>query len=548
MQFGCVHARALAMVCAAFTGLLAVAAPARAGEDVFRFMTPIGPPTQQNAAPQQQQQQQNNANTKVDFQTLLKAAERGDPVAQMKVSLSYVLAARNNQQLTPQQKASYFAAGVKWARASADQNHAGGQNLLGMIYETGSGVPQNKIEAVRLYRLSSAQGDPDGQLNLGKAYLTGSGVPQDFAEARELFMKSAAQNNLDAENYMGILYFFGRGVAKDETEAARWFRRAAGHGHGMGQLNLARAYANGTGVATDSMLAYFWFNLAAARLVGPQQTQATQGRDAAAARLGPAELERAQAVARDWKPNAAAAEATEAELRHDLPLARNAGAQGAAGGSKSANPPLRGSGTGFVITKTGHVLTNAHVVNECNGVRVRSPGDTPIAADVVAKDGQNDLAVIKTSKPLSRVAAFREGPGVHQGDSVVVYGFPLGEALAAEGNLATGNVSALAGLANDSRQLQISTPIQPGNSGGPLVDMSGNVVGIVVAKLNALAMMRLTGDVPQNVNFAIKASVARSFLEANGIDYQTSRSGESLQTAEVADRTRKFTVKVECLR
>jgi len=157
--------------------------------------------------------------------------------------------------------------------------------------------------------------------------------------------------------------------------------------------------------------------------------------------------------------------------------------------------------------------------------------------------------VVKLATALPRVATFRAGQPLRQGDGVVVYGFPLGSALAAEGNLTTGNISALAGIANDSRQLQISAPVQPGNSGGPLVDMSGNVIGVVVSKLNALTMMKATGDVPQNVNFAIKAGVAESFLEANGIDYQTAPSAAAtLQVSDVGERAKRFTVKLECLR
>ena len=82
-------------------------------------------------------------------------------------------------------------------------------------------------------------------------------------------------------------------------------------------------------------------------------------------------------------------------------------------------------------------------------------------------------------------------------------------------NLSVGNVSALAGLGDDSRYLQISAPVQPGNSGGPLLDASGHLVGIVTAKLDA-RVARFTGDVPQNVNFALKAEVARTFLDSKG--------------------------------
>jgi hypothetical protein len=96
--------------------------------------------------------------------------------------------------------------------------------------------------------------------------------------------------------------------------------------------------------------------------------------------------------------------------------------------------------------------------------------------------------------------------------------------------------------------LQISAPVQPGNSGGPLLDTNGHLVGIVTAKLNAVRTARFTGDVPQNVNFAIKGEIARAFLDSKGINYQTAQSNQNLSVAEVGDGARPFTVFVECKR
>jgi S1-C subfamily serine protease len=89
--------------------------------------------------------------------------------------------------------------------------------------------------------------------------------------------------------------------------------------------------------------------------------------------------------------------------------------------------------------------------------------------------------------------------------------------LASEANVTAGIVSALAGIGNDARFLQVTVPIQPGSSGGPLLDLQSRVVGVVVGKLDALRVASVTGDIPQNVNFAIKSSVVRSFLQASGV-------------------------------
>ena len=106
----------------------------------------------------------------------------------------------------------------------------------------------------------------------------------------------------------------------------------------------------------------------------------------------------------------------------------------------------------------------------------------------------------------------------------------------------------MAGIGDDFRFLQISAPVQPGNSGGPLLDASGNVIGVVTAKLNALRIAKSTGDVPQNVNFAVKSSVIRLFLDGLGIAYSESSSDVRLEAADVGERAKKFTVLLECWR
>jgi len=136
------------------------------------------------------------------------------------------------------------------------------------------------------------------------------------------------------------------------------------------------------------------------------------------------------------------------------------------------------------------------------------------------------------------VAAFRDGHGVRAGDTVVALGYPLAGYLATNANLSVGNVSALAGLGDDSRYVQISAPVQPGNSGGPLLDTSGHIVGVVASRLN--------GGGVQNVNFALKAEVARTFLDSKGITYRTAASEQQLSPADVGEMARPFTVFIEC--
>jgi hypothetical protein len=125
-------------------------------------------------------------------------------------------------------------------------------------------------------------------------------------------------------------------------------------------------------------------------------------------------------------------------------------------------------------------------------------------------------------------------------------GYPFSGLLASNANLSVGNVSALAGLGDDSRYLQFSAPVQPGSSGGPLLDTSGHLVGIVTAQLDAVRVAKVTGDIPQNVNFAVKAEVAKTFLDSKGVAYRKATSDRQLSPPDVGDIGRPFTVYVSC--
>jgi serine protease Do len=130
---------------------------------------------------------------------------------------------------------------------------------------------------------------------------------------------------------------------------------------------------------------------------------------------------------------------------------------------------VRSTGTAFVVGTQGQLLTNNHVVNECDSVQVKREGQT-VKASIVSQDDVNDLAILKLDRSTPGLA-IRSDPPVRIGEQIITFGFPLNGALASDGVLTVGNVNALAGLANDVRMLQISVPVQPGNSGGPLLDL-----------------------------------------------------------------------------
>jgi S1-C subfamily serine protease len=209
-------------------------------------------------------------------------------------------------------------------------------------------------------------------------------------------------------------------------------------------------------------------------------------------------------------------------------------------------PPKQRSGTAFVVDASGRLLTNAHVVADCARIELTYGDGRRVGGRIAVRDPRSDLALLEGAVPATAVAAFARA-GARAGDDVIALGYPLRGLLAMEANVSTGIVSATAGLKDDPTRLQISAPIQPGHSGGPLLDESGAVVGVVVSKLNALRVARMTGDVPQNVNFAIKSGVAQAFLRAHGIEPALAEPpAQRPRTADVVQAARAFTALVEC--
>lgn len=204
-----------------------------------------------------------------------------------------------------------------------------------------------------------------------------------------------------------------------------------------------------------------------------------------------------------------------------------------------------GSGTGFVVSGQGHVLTNHHVVDSCKSVTIAADNQS-YPAEVLAHDEAWDLALIKTKLPGREPASFRARGKAVLGEPVIVAGYPLRGLLADDLQVTTGSVSALAGIRGDSRTLQITAPVQPGNSGGPLFDASGAVIGVVVAKLNAVALAERTGDIPQNINFAINGDLATRFLSKHQVAFRTSNGKGSRSTTEIAAGARRSVVSVIC--
>ena len=211
---------------------------------------------------------------------------------------------------------------------------------------------------------------------------------------------------------------------------------------------------------------------------------------------------------------------------------------------KKKEKPKNISGTGFFVSGNGHIITNQHVISGCRTITISSAGKAQ-KASIVVDDVRNDVALLKTSKGSS-FAFIRGGRGIRQGDDIIAYGFPLSGILSSSAKVTKGTVNSLSGLGDDFRYMQISAPVQPGNSGGPLLDAGGNVVGIITAKINAAAIQKVTGDIPQNINFALKSSVIKDLLDANEVNYETRQFSKEMETPDIVSLASKFTVQIQC--
>jgi S1-C subfamily serine protease len=204
------------------------------------------------------------------------------------------------------------------------------------------------------------------------------------------------------------------------------------------------------------------------------------------------------------------------------------------------------TGTGFLVSTNGHLVTNAHVVQGCVGdIQGNPSGEAPAKLRLVSSDETNDLALLQVPGTFKDVARIRD-KAIQSGDSVVAIGYPFHGLLTSDFTVTTGIVSSLSGILNDTRFLQISAAVQPGNSGGPLLASSGDVVGVVAAKLNALKFVKATGNIPENINFAIKTGALRDFLDNSVVPYQISDAKAELKTADIARSARSFTFLISC--
>ena len=193
------------------------------------------------------------------------------------------------------------------------------------------------------------------------------------------------------------------------------------------------------------------------------------------------------------------------------------------------------SGSGFFVTGAGHLVTNYHVIEKCDAVKVSFKGKE-IQADTIAIDKLNDLAIIKSEiKPSKVFPVSNEDAALLQ--DVIVAGFPLGIKVSSAIKIHKGTVTALSGIGDNYSNFQTDATINKGNSGGPIINQKGNVIGV--------AVQLLPPEEAQNIFFGVKSSMLKTFAKANGVNFLTPNYRD-MSNEDLGKLITKATVYLEC--
>ena len=317
---------------------------------------------------------------------------------------------------------------------------------------------RNKTTAIRWYKLAAENGDASAATTLGTCFEKGNGVQIDKSEARKWYLVAARKGNVLAQWLLGDLI---ANDFQDYVEAYKW-------------LNISIANDQKGGSTSEPWALDDLKKLE--KLMTPQQIL---------------EAQRQSTAFLEGKP-----EAPEAETgpRQEAPL------------------ECKSCGTGFFITPDGYCITACHVIHDAARVEIKTKTGK-VKATIIRTDPANDIAVLKADGQFASIP-LDNSKRVKLGDTVITIGFPNPEIQGFSPKLTKGEIGSLFGIHDDPRHFQISAPIQPGNSGGPLLNASGNAIGTLVSRLSDRVTLKATGMLPQNVNYALKGAYLLAMVEA----------------------------------
>ena len=433
-----------------------------------------------------------------------KAAGQGDAGAQYLVGLTYDLGwgiPQNGKEA------------VKWYSKAAEQGNADAQRCLGLCYGGGQGVEEDGKKALYWFRKAADHGDVIAQNLLGRAYYFGYGqdIEPDYNQAVYWFCKAVEKGNAEAQYYLGVCYLEGRGVNQDYKKAVNWLRKASEKGEIGAQWRLGDCYADGKGVIEDYIEAYKWYLLA-----GMNGANVSDKKKYIQNKMSPAGIEESQKRAKEFVDQQMKSNRSE----RDNP--------------KSAIiTSLKGTGTAFCINSDGFFLTAFHVVQGAKGIKIKTGKGLVSATSVISDEGL-DIAILKVETKDLTALPLVSSSQTSVGDKVFTVGFPNVLIQGTEPKYTDGTISSLSGIGDNIRHFQISIPVQPGNSGGPLLSAKGEVIGVIVSRLDDIGMLEATGTLPQNVNYAVKSAFIIPLLE-NLPEWQSPKTNPHDETMSNSD-------------
>lgn len=419
--------------------------------------------------------------------------------------------------------------GVELVKAAADKGEPAAQTLMGNWLANGTrGYTKDEPNALAWFKLAADQNNAAAMGWLGNFTENGkAGIAPDNLVALDWYKKGGELGNVAAQTAAGRMYALGKGVAADGNEALRWLRRAAAVNGYEAFFWIGNVFEFGRGgIARNGVLGYAWYGAVPANATAAVVKAVTEAKERVAKTLSASELQEAE------KQSKTVAAANTVSM-----IAARAGG---AGRRESTGAPRTGIyGSGVVVSEAGDIVTNEHVINNCARVRIQ-PSGMPVR--VVAKDARNDLALLRADHVTIPPVRLRGGRNVRLGDDIIAIGYPLKGVLSSGAVVTSGIVNAMTGLNDDTSAFQISATVQPGSSGGPIFDRSGNLVGIVRARL-----LSNTAANPQNVNFGINLATVSNFLDSHSVNYQTAQpSPKPVDTADLVEKARKSAVQIEC--
>lgn len=394
---------------------------------------------------------------------------------------------------------------ISWFKKAAALGNIDADKTLGLIYSQ-----HDDSLSFKYYYAAALLGDLDSEYLVGIRYSVGIGVAKDEPKGAVWIQKAAEQGDLmakkdfarfstDMDRQLGNAYESGDGVPQDYEQAINWYRKAAAQGDPWSEEILGDLYTIGHGTDVNLAAAADWYYKAgvgflkqhhrddALRVAELLKTLEGQDPDL------PNRFLAKQLIDKIYAPTT-----TTQPIPHPSP----------------PQQPTINEGTGWPVAG-GFVVTNHHVIAGADAIWIRTANGTKQQARIAADDPNNDLVLLKVENPadLPPALPLASGP-TPVGASVFALGYPEPDIMGGDVKLTSGVISAAAGAHDDPRFYQTSTEIQEGSSGSPLLNMRGQVVGIMTATLDAAKLLKLTGDLPENVNYAIKVVYLKALLQS----------------------------------